>query len=132
MKDWNRMKDNSIHLGGYKVNKENKNTIVTYNEVTYGSNVKPMKKRLMSNCVSIYSNEINLSKMVGKYLLLTAKKTEFISDNNIIPIDTTLRCNLNDENDGKYQPSGVVVLGICVLNKQRNTTGWVWGKNIMP
>ena len=129
MRDWNRMKDNSIHLGGYRVNQVKTHKIVAYNEVTYGSNVKPMKESLMSNGASIFSNEINLSKMVGTHLLLTAKKAEFISDNNIIDIDTTSRCNINDRKDRKYESSEVVVLGIFVLNKQRsNNTGWAWGK----
>ena len=68
IRHWNRMKDNSINLSGYRVNKVKKHKTVAYNEVTYGSNVKPMKKRLMSNGVTIFSNEINLSKMVGKYV----------------------------------------------------------------
>ena len=35
---------------------------------------------------------------------------------------------MNDRKNGKYEASGVVVLCICVLNKQRSNTGWAWGK----
>ena len=62
-----------------------------------------MKKRSMSNGNSIMWNEISLS-------------------------NTASRCDMNDREDGKYEASGIVVLFICVLNKQQSNTWWSWGK----
>ena len=73
-------------------------------------------------------NKINLSRMVGKYVLITANKSEYLEDKNIISIDKTSRCGMNDREDGKYEASGIVVLFICLLNKQQTNTGWAWGK----
>ena len=90
-----------------------------------------MKKRSKSNGKIIMSNEINLSRMVGNYFMITANKSEYETDKNIIPIDTTSRCDLNDKTDGKYEPSGVVVLYICILNKKITLDGR-GVKSIMP
>ena len=55
-------------------------------------------------------NKINLSRMVGKYVLITANKSEYLEDKNIISIDKTSRCGMNDREDGKYEASCIVVL----------------------
>ena len=128
MKDWTRMKHNYIHLSDCIVSKVNKNRIVTYNQVSYGDKVKPMKKISMINGKYIMWNEINLSRTVGKYLLITAKKSEYLEDKNIISIDATSRCDMNDREDGKYEASGIIVLCIYVLNKQQSNKEWAWGK----
>ena len=82
----------------------------------------------MINGKSMMWNEINLSRMVGKYLLITAKKSEYLEDKNIISIDATSRCDMNDREDGKYEASGIIVLCIYVLNKQQSNKEWAWGK----
>ena len=120
------MRNNAIHVSDYMVNSVGKTKITRYNQVMYGAKVIRMKKRSKSNGNIIMSNEINLSRMVGNYFMITANKSEYETDKNIIPIDTTSRCDLNDKRDGKYEPSGVAVLCICILNKQKNNTGWAW------
>ena len=89
-----------------------------------------MKKRSKSNDEqTIYSNEIKLTEMKGKYLFITGDKKHYLHDPNIFCIDTTAQSKSNNGNDGKHKPSGVVVLCMCVLNYQRNNTGWSWGKS---
>ena len=66
MREYNRMKMNSIHLSGYNVSTVVKLIVVTYNLVTYGNNAKKMKKRSKSNGEqTIYSNKIKLVEMKG-------------------------------------------------------------------
>ena len=78
---------------------------------------------------TIYSNEIKLAEMKGKYFFITGDRHDYIHDPNIFCIDTIARSNYNNGNDGKHKTSGVVVLYMCVLNYQKNNTGWSWGKS---
>ena len=66
--------------------------------------------------------KINLSRMKGKYLLITANKLEFVFDTNVIYNDVSSRTEKNNK-DGKYEPSGVVVLCLFILDDQRYSTG---------
>jgi len=130
MSEYNRMKKNSIHLSGYNVDVVDKLRVATYDLITYGTNVKKMKKRSKSNGKeTIYSNEIKLAEMKGKYLFITGDKKDYLHDPNIFCIDTTSRSQSNNGNEGKHKPSGVVVLCLCILNYQKNNTGWSWGKS---
>ena len=47
-RDWRRMIENSIHLSGYTATKINNHKIVTYDDISYGSLSKPIKKRTKS------------------------------------------------------------------------------------
>ena len=55
--------------------------------------------------------------MTGKYRMITGKTSELQDDGNSMSIDIRLRCLTNDKDDEKYEPSGVVVLCICVLSR---------------
>ena len=115
------MQMNAIHLSGYNVSTVDNLREVTYNLITYGNNVKKMKKRSkMIGKQTIYSNKIKLAEMKGKYFFITGDKHDYIHDPSIFCIDTTARSNYNNGNDGKHKPSGVVVLCMCVLNYQKN------------
>ena len=55
--------------------------------------------------------------MTGKYFMITANKSELKDDDNMMFINTRSRYSTNNKYDWKYDPSGVVVLYICVLNR---------------
>ena len=129
LRDYSRIQMNTIHLSGYNVKTFNNLTQATYNIIKYGDNVKTMKKKSkIDGEQTVYSKDIKLAEMKGKYLFITGDKKDYMHDPNIFCIDTTTRCDCNNGNDGKYKPSGVVVLCIITLNYQKNKTGWSWGK----
>ena len=81
MREYNRMKMNAIHVSGYNVSKVDNVREVTYNLITYGNNVKRMKKRSkMIGEQPVYSNKIKLAEMKGKYLFITGDKDDYIHD----------------------------------------------------
>ena len=75
----------------------------------------------------MWFTEIDLSRMRGRYLLITANNSEYEMDSNAIIISTSSRIKENSDEDGKYVPSGVVILCSCILDDQINNTGWKWG-----
>ena len=95
---------------------------MSYDTIKYGSEVITMKKMSISNGKPIWWKEMNLSRMKGKYVLITANKLEFICDNNIMCVDVSSRIEKNNK-DGNYEPSGVVALCLYILDNQRYTTG---------
>ena len=122
MCEWDRMNHNSIHLSEYTVTMVDKKRTVLYKGTSYGKMIQPIKKRYMSNGKLLWSKEINLARMKGKYFLITVNTSEYEGDYNITTIDTNSRCDMNDMNDRnevKYEPSGVVVTFMCILNKQK-------------
>ena len=98
-----------------------------YDTIGYGSEAITMKKRSASNGKPILWKEINLSRMKGKYLLITAKKLEFSCDKNSMYIGISLITEKNNK-DSNYEPSGVVVWCLCILDNQRYSTEWKWGR----
>ena len=48
---------------------------------------------------------------------------ELTCDNHVVSIYVSSRTEKNNQ-DGKYEPSGVVVLCVCILDNQRYNTGW--------
>ena len=100
---------------------------MSYDTIKYGSEVITMKKMSISNGKPIWWKEMNLSRMKGKYVLITANKLEIIYDKNIMSVDISSITEKNNK-DGKYEPSGVAVFCLCILYNQRYTTGWKWGK----
>ena len=71
--------------------------------------------------------KISVLRMKGKYVLITENKLEFICDKNVMSVDVSSRTEENNK-DGKYEPSGVVVLCLYILDNQRYTIGWKWRK----
>ena len=125
LREYSRIHKNIIYLSGYTVETVNKLTKATCNIIKYGDNMKTMKKKSqIFGDKTVYSNEIKLAEMKGKYLSITGNKKYYMHDHNIFFIDNTARCDSNNRKDGKYKPSGVVVLSIIMLNSQKNRTGW--------
>ena len=58
--EWKRLDSDSVHLGGYQVTKVKSKHLVSYNSISYGDKVVPMKKRTTSNGKPLWFNEINL------------------------------------------------------------------------
>ena len=126
---YSRIQKNTIHLSGYNVKTVNNLTEATYNIIKFGDNVKTMKKKSKQSGEQIlYSKDIKLAEMKGKYVYITGDKKYYLHDPNIFYINTTARCDYNNRNDGKYKPSGVVVLCVITLNCQQQKTDWNWGK----
>ena len=77
------MKHNSIHLIGYTVTMVDKKRTVLYKGTSYDTLIQPINKRHMSNDKPLWSKEINLTRIKGKYFLITVIKLEYEGDNNI-------------------------------------------------
>ena len=110
-----------MHLSGYNVTKVKRRLV--YNSIKYGDKLVPIKKKTLSSGKLMWFTEIDLSRMRGRYLLITANNSEYEMDSNAIIISTSSRIKENSDEDGKYVPSGVVILCSCILDDQINNTG---------
>ena len=126
---WQRYKKSSIFVSKRVVSKDVGCDHIMYDNIEYGSEVKPMEKGSISNGNSIWWEEINLPVMKSSILLITTLKEELINDPSIIIVDTCLRSKCNDKSDNKYKPSGIVVLLVCKFDRSQERTGREWGKD---
>ena len=126
--EWNRLKSNSIHLSGYHVTKVKSKCLLSYNSISYGDVVIPIKKRTTSSGKPLWFNEINLKRMKVNYLLIKSNTSEYIIDSNVITINASSRVEENNDVDSKYFSSGVVILCSCLLDNQKNSTRCKWGQ----
>ena len=79
--------------------------------------------------LKVFWNEVNLPKMKGGHLLITAAKKEILMHyNGLCVIDASGQEKGNSFTTDKYCPSGIVVLCICKLQRQKNMAGLEWSK----
>ena len=71
-----------------------------------------------------------LQNTTNGLLYIITSKTDLLSEiksGNIHTIDGTTRCSINDGNDCKYCPSGMVLLCVCKLGAPEKSIGIQWG-----
>mgnify|MGYP004177150321 CR=1 FL=1 len=117
---------NSIHVSN-RYSKDNKEY---YKTITYGSNIKKRKRKQIIYGKHLWTSEIMLQNTTKGLVYIITNKTDLTSEldsGNIQLIDGTTRCSINDENDGKYCPSGMVLLCVCKLGAPEKSNGMKWG-----
>ena len=70
----------------------------------------------MSNDATINLKEVNLSTKKENFFLITIDKYSIYNDRHNLFIDASSRINCDDNEDGKYVPSGKTILYICTYN----------------
>ena len=120
--DWQRMKDNCIHLSGIKMITIEGRTEVYYSKIEYGKHVTVMKRKSISNDKSIKLKEVNISTKKVNYFIITTEKTAVLRDKLNLIIDATHQAE-------NHQSSGKIFLCVCIYNHQKDRIGWTWGKD---
>ena len=94
-----------------------------YKTITYGMNIKKRKMKQIILGQKTWTTEIMLQNTTNGLLYIITSKTDLLSEiksGNIHTIDGTTRCSINDGNDCKYCPSGMVLLCVCKLGAPEN------------
>ena len=130
MTDWARIQNHYAHLSGMNMTNNDGRREVYYNNIKYRSNGVIMKRRTMSNDVFINLKEVNILTNKGNFFLITTDKDLICNARHNLFIDTSSRINYNDNEDGKYVPSGKHKLCICTYNHQKSQTGGTGERSI--
>ena len=118
------MKDYSVHLTELFVG-----NISVFNTVSFGVKVKAPLKTTTSHGNTIRWQEINLSEMKGGYAYITSTThalKAMLDSQNIILIDSSEGSSNDRGLNNKSEMSGVVLLAVCYLNKNRKKHGHFW------
>ena len=126
------MDDNAIHVTFNLENTQQssnkiKSVLRYYNVVSYGSNIVSIRRACLSDGIKFHYKNIHISSMKSNYFIITADKSqcvELFPNTNIF--DSSYRQSQTHHNQSKYNPSGIVLLLLCVENKNTVDENTVW------
>ena len=130
-RQWLRLESKSVLLTKMQTYTSDNNR-VEYNQYKLGSDLCFKRMKGISSCVDMQWRSPMLANIKGNYMLIVGSKREIISYNpDIIIIDSSnqelLFDNVNDNSD--YQPSGIVVLCMVKLERQKIHSQYLWGND---
>ncbi len=114
-RDLRRLQENRIHLKSCTLHKDTKT--IAYDSFEYGKNIKTRKVHFLVDEVKTVSDEIYLSNMKKKVMLITIAKDEAIQ---ILP---SLIISPSAHNS---KPSGVLVLMMTVFKPIETNNNKIW------
>ena len=122
------MEANSIIVSGIQKYKD-KNKCVGYKNVTLGSEVHLMKRRIFSNGKHLHWRSPLLANTTDGLFAIVSYKNELLASNpGLIIIDGSnqelLKDNVNDNTE--YKPSGIVVLCMAKLEREKISSQYSW------
>ena len=127
-KQWRRIHDRSINLSDMSVTKVD-NGKVQYKSYKLGENLRFQNKKGHSSGKFLQWKSPALANINGGYIAIIGNKIEFLQVNpDLIVVDGSnqelLQDNMNDET--VYQPSGILVLCIARLERDKIRTAYKW------
>ena len=129
-RQWTRISNNSIVCEGLSDEiTDKKHPVVSYDKVTIGSNISTIRRKFISNKKRLQCKIPLLSRIKGSFLAIVGKKDDILATNNkVLVVDGSSQELGNNENNKGYKASGMVLLCLVTLKKDRNETGYTWGK----
>ena len=128
-KDLEKMRCNSIHLSGMKLNQEGKAMHITYENIQKGKYINLQKKKDKSSNII----KLEIEKTKHQYVVITASKEECI---RMIPETICLNFSknhhsLHKEGDNRCKLSGIVIIFFGIMKRKGDTTEKeiIWGNN---
>ena len=128
-RQWNRLQNRSILLTEM-VTHQGKNNRVEYKKYELGAELSFRRKKGKSSSVNMQWRTPMLANSNGKCMLIVGKKTGILSSNpDVIVVDGSnqelLMNNVNDHSE--YKPSGIVVLCMVKLEREKIDLQYLWG-----
>ena len=128
MKQFQRMSNNSILLGGIIENISSKT--VLYETVTYGTNVLKVRKSCIVNGKKYQWDSFLITQMKFGYLSILCKKEDAIKINpHLLVVDGSNQETTNVGKAASYKPSGYLVLFLMKHQRHDLDTRYSWGKH---
>ena len=128
-RQWFRLESKSVLLTEMVMH-VGQNNRVEYKKYKLGSDLSFKRKKGKSSCVHMQWRTPMLANINGNCMLIVGRKSEILSSNpDVIVIDSSnqelLFDNVNDSS--KYKPSGVVVLCMVKLEREKIASQYLWG-----
>ena len=128
-RQWFRLESRSVLLTEMVMH-DGQNDKVEYKKYKIGSDLSFKRKKGKSSCVHMQWRTPMLANINGNCMLIVGRKSEILSSNpDVIVIDSSnqelLFDNVNDSS--KYKPSGVVVLCMVKLEREKIASQYLWG-----
>ena len=123
-RDRSRIIKNSIHLSGMTINKYDghSHNVVSYKKIELGEYFRSKNRSKKSGSKSQIS--LNLGKMAGQYVVVTANKAEVVENApNFIVLSSVSNSN---KKETKSNASGVVVLMMTALSRKAENKSSMW------